>query len=701
MSIVFPNVSRFALAIPGLANHDVQKGSFTVLSFQSLVNNRWTESTDLESPFYWSNRCGQHGLSEHYIFEIEVQARHFVEPDNLLTQVAQLQCDDTVFHGYLSRVICLPTAPSGHRYRFILSSPLYPLTQHASPKVFIDKTVPEIIEECLSLYAWKKGQLGDYYIDLQEDYPKLSCWIQYAENDWDHLQRLLRRHGLFFYFVQTLEHVTVIFSDRLNHSEPLSVSFNQANQSLFNLQSLGQVLRGTTLFSTYNPESPRDPWIASQKAAKIGCTDSSHGTVHIHGSGADSEEQNAKLAMIQQQSLDWQRSITLASTTLSGLQPGQAISVHDYPIAHLNQIYTIIDIEHLGNQSAAHLGNRAKEQDTAPPNYTNRLMLIPYELPFRKYDGYAPRMQAPLRGTLESAEADVADAAIDETGHYRFRYPFDTGDNNPIGMASPKTRFTQLMGAAGQGLAGMHFPNRHGTQVEVVFLQGNINCPIIVGALSTPGAVNQNNPYQSLVRTAKGHEWCLDDTPENESIRLSTADQKEILELKANSEDIGITLQTMQGAMSLQAAQDIRWETTETLSIKASDYEGLIRDNYHLDAGVRINWETAGNFFLKAEFMQLSGPELSIDSEQNLIMETEGLHCSSPDKTSGSTLTFSADNTLCIESADIQLRAHDTLTIENAGAKIVFENGNIRLTSPGEIEFIGDSVQFIGSQQRG
>lgn len=700
MSTTSPSVSKFTLSIPGIVEHGIQNAPFTVLSFQSVVKTRWTHSTAPQSPLYWANRCGQHGLSEHYVFEIEIQTHIFIEPHYLLAQSAKLQCNDAFFHGYLSMVICLPTAPSGHCYRFILSSPLYPLTQRTTPKVFIDKTVPEIIEECLSIYGWKKGQFADYHIDLQDDYPELSCWIQHTENDWDHLQRLLRRHGLFFYFVQTLERATLIFSDRLNSKAILPLSFNQANQPLCSLQPLGQIQRGTTLFSAYNPESPSEPWITSQGAKKMGGASNGYGTVHIHGIEADSEEQSVKIAKVRQESLDWQCAITLASTTLSDLQPGQVICVSDHPISHLNQTYTIIDIEHYGNQSAAYLGRRTAKKEIRSVSYTNHLVLIPHALPFRKYDGYAPLMQAPLRGTLETVDADVASVAIDEMGHYRFRYPFDTTGKNPSGMASPKTRFTQMMGTAGRGLAGMHFPNRHGTEVEVVFLHGNINCPIIIGALSTPAVVNQNNQYQALVRTAQGHEWCLDDTAENESIWLSTPEQKETLALKANTEEIGITLKTDRGGMNLKAAQGIHWETADTLSIQSTDYELLARENYHLSAGARIDWETGGHFFLKAEFIQFTGPELSISSEQNIVMQTESLHCTAKE-TSNGTLRLSANKALCMDSHDIQLRASEAITIENAGAKIVFKNGNITIVSPTEIEFIGDSIQFIGMQKRG
>ena len=698
MTLVSPNISRFALSIVDPTEPGIQNAAFTVLSFQSLVSTRWPAPDDPQSPFYSANRSGQHGLSEHYVFDIEIQTQHFIEPNRLLTQSAKLRCDDSFFHGYLSTVTCLPTAPSGYRYRFILSSLLYPLTKNTTPKVFIDKTVPEIIEACLAPYNWKKGQTADYHFDLQHDYPKLGCWVQQDENDWDHLQRLLRRHGVFFYFIQTAEHATLIFSDYSKKSEPLSVSFNQANQSLFDLQSSGHVLQETTVFSEYNPESPDKPWVIRQQAKKAAGTNGGYGTVHTHGIGAYSEKESLHLAMVRQQSIDWQRSITMASTTLSGLQPGQSICVSDHPIPHLNQTYTIIDIEHQGNQSAAHLGGRTKNK-AKQANYINHIILIPCGLPFRKYDGYAPVMQAPVKGTLESVDAGAADVAIDETGHYRFRYPFDTSDKNPVGMASPKTRFTQLMGTAGHGSAGMHFPSRPGTEVEVVFLHGNINCPVIVGALSTPAVVHQDNRDQVLVRTAQGHEWCLDDTPDNESIRLSTPEQKETLVLKANTKDIGITLETTQGDLHLQAAQGIHWDTAGTLCVQASGYERLIKESHHLDAKARIDWETQGNFFLKAEYIQFMGPELSISSDQNIVMQTQSLYCTPPE-ISGSTLTFYSDNTLCLESTDIQLHAKDAITIENASAQIVFKDGNITMTSPVEIEFVGNSVQFIGTQQR-
>jgi hypothetical protein len=120
-----------------------------------------------------------------------------------------------------------------------------------------------------------------------------------------------------------------------------------------------------------------------------------------------------------------------------------------------------------------------------------------------------------------------------------------------------------------------------------------------------------------------------------------------------------------------------------------------------LDAHAGIHWETGGNFFMKAEFLGFNGSTVSLHSNDNTVMQVETLHCQHPDTMTNNVLSFSADNHLQIQATDFCLQASDTLTLSNAGAKIVFEGGCISLSSPSEIEFIGDSVQFIGAQERG
>jgi Rhs element Vgr protein len=652
---------------------------FEVLSFFNRISARWPEPKPPAAPLFpWANRTGQYGLSEHYVFEIEALIDTFTAPDRLLGQPAQLQCDNTVFHGYLAEIRLLPRTDSGHRYRLTLSSPLYPLTQQRRSQVFIDKNPSDILIECLTAHHWQQGPDADYVIDLQQDYPSLACWIQHHENDYDHLQRLMRRYGLFFYFDQHAENATLIIRDYLKKTDPLPLSFHQHNQRLFDVQALGDIGIQATIQSNYKPDTPAEPWIFKHTAK----TATPYGVLHQHDTGASSAQEGAHLSRVQQESMDWQSAITLASTTIPGLQPGQTIAISDHPISTLNQSYTIVDIEHHGRRHA----------NPQAPNYYNRLLLIPEALPFRQYDGYTPVMQAPLRAKLESD--------IDETGSYRFRYPFDTSDKNPVGLASPKTRFTQLMGTAGRGLAGMHFPSQPGTEVELAFLQGNICLPVIIGALSTPAVVTADNAHQALVRTTQGSEWCLDDTPDNEGIVLSTPEKKDLLALKAHTEKTGITLKTNTGSMQFNAGQSLHFTTAETLSIQATDYDVMIQESYHLDAKDRIDWETAGYFFLKAEVIRFNSQTFSLSNEEELIMQTDTLQTAC-ENTQSTTLQFCSQQTLSIEAANMQITAETQLSIENAGAKIVFENGNLTLNSPTEIEFISESVSFLGAQQRG
>jgi hypothetical protein len=151
----------------------------------------------------------------------------------------------------------------------------------------------------------------------------------------------------------------------------------------------------------------------------------------------------------------------------------------------------------------------------------------------------------------------------------------------------------------------MHFPNHAGTMVEVIFLQGNINCPVIIGALSTPAVVHQDNCFQARLLTKGGHEWRFDDTPDQESILLTTPNQTDSLVLKANPREIGIALTTEKGEMDLFAAQGMHWQTPNTLSIQATDYDVLIKTHYHLEAMEKITWknlEDARSFFSEGPF---------------------------------------------------------------------------------------------------
>src|SRR5262249_40942071 len=78
------------------------------------------------------------------------------------------------------------------------------LTQTRTSRVFVNKTVEEIVREVL----------GQYKLSVEiKDAPKQkrAYVVQYQESDWDFLQRWLEREGLCYWFAQSSERTDVLW----------------------------------------------------------------------------------------------------------------------------------------------------------------------------------------------------------------------------------------------------------------------------------------------------------------------------------------------------------------------------------------------------------------------------------------------------------------------------------------------------------
>ncbi len=90
-------------------------------------------------------------------------------------------------------------------------------------------------------------------------------------------------------------------------------------------------------------------------------------------------------------------------------------------------------------------------------------------------------------------------------------------------MALTFSRMSQPYAGPGYG---MHFPNHKGSDIVLAFEGGEVDRPVALGACPNPSnssPVNSGNKTQSLIRTASGHQLCLDDKKREGKVELATA----------------------------------------------------------------------------------------------------------------------------------------------------------------------------------
>jgi type VI secretion system secreted protein VgrG len=134
-------------------------------------------------------------------------------------------------------------------------------------------------------------------------------------------------------------------------------------------------------------------------------------------------------------------------------------------------------------------------------------------------------------------------AHLDEEGRYRARLHYDLGDASE-GAASKRIRMSQPYTGPNYGL---HLPGHAGAEMLVGFVNGDPDRPMALGTAPNPtnrNPVTSGNRAHNLLRTWAGNELLMDDTKDQEQVRLQTPDLNALL---LDDRDDRVVLKTTKG----------------------------------------------------------------------------------------------------------------------------------------------------------
>jgi len=158
---------------------------------------------------------GTEGISRLYEFDItlasddpEIDLKGALQNPATLTIKSEDQ--DFPIQGILGQFEQLHEVKGHYFYRALLVPRLWQADLYRENQLFLDKTVPDIIEEIL-----KQAGLTtqDYELKLTKNYPKWEYICQYRETDFDFISRWMEREGIYFYFEQEENNEKLIITD--------------------------------------------------------------------------------------------------------------------------------------------------------------------------------------------------------------------------------------------------------------------------------------------------------------------------------------------------------------------------------------------------------------------------------------------------------------------------------------------------------
>ncbi len=436
-----------------------------------------------------------------------------------------------------------------------LRSPLFPLSGAHGRRVYRQCSVVTIAREILeqTLPGGVSVRVG---VDGSVAEPPFL--VQGASDDLAFLLRVLARDGCFPLLRDAGGRAEVCLVDRLAQAglDTVTLTWHPSGGPMATTPAIfWDVVRGFQLQPGRVRVSGFDPALPDH------CADATAGDpaqaepcppLGLHGVSAGGEAAHAGWAEGVRQAMTAQRSRIQARVGIP-LVPGMRVVLRGHPQAGVDGDYWVGRVEHEGDQAAAiHGGGGADGVD-----YLGRVELLPTDTGYRPRPVPAPAV--PGVAVARVAGGDPQRAELDEYGAYRIRLQEEDETNESNSAPPPGPPVWAVQPSAGPD-HGLHLPLLPGTRVAVAGLHGDLEQPVILGALSgqdQPGPVDGDHSHQHLLKTAAGQRLLLDDRPGRERAELAV-DEAARLTLHGGEDDPGAILEAPEGRLELVSGGEQR-----------------------------------------------------------------------------------------------------------------------------------------------
>ena len=449
------------------------------------------------------------------------------QPARLELQTALSRTEHRPFHGHISRVERLGANGGFARYRLIIEPWLAFLGYNIDNYLFQDKSVIEIVDELFGDWHERGKLVPAWRWDLADAsvYPKRGMTVQYQESDLAFLKRLLAEEGLFCWFEhemtegETLGRHTLVIADH-------NGAFTDNAQPRFRYTQSGATLAEDSLDRWQareridSAESQSSSWdyrsLASrpQHAVTAQAAGAMPAAAAWHDPGQyawQSLAHGERMLGNQRQALDARLARQLAEGTIRSAMPGSYFVLADHPEGDNRYLITAVT-HHARNNLAERVPQLTELLGPAPQTgdvavnlakpadlYRNRIETLAAERPWRPLIADAhgrhlhPRPTA--RGTLTAIVVGPGDPThTDRDLRVRVQFPWQRGGKAGARQAHPTgTDNAPASDALGVWLRvmtpvaganwGGHLTPRPGQEVVIGFQSGNIDRPVIVGAV--------------------------------------------------------------------------------------------------------------------------------------------------------------------------------------------------------------------------
>ena len=486
------------------------------------------------------NFQGSEGLSHIYRFEINLVSNDpEIDLDLVLNNPATLYLkpnDELPIHGVLSSFDQMAEVDGNIFYKAVLVPRLWQLTRYTVSEVYLDSTVPDIIEKVLT----EAGiSTVDYRLELDRKNPSHSFpyreWsyvCQYQESHFNFISRWMEREGIYYYFDQGADSETLVITDSKSihtnvggAASPLSLYYsptsglitNLQNEVVVNLVCQERPLPKKVVLQDFNHR--KSPPIIEGEAE---VSANGQGEVYIYGEHVKNNGEAVEYAKIRAEEIKCRKKTFHIESTSPDIRSGYLFDLDSHYRADYNIEYLVTEIQHRGSQASLFSAGLQKKLslDEEKSYYYNSAALLP-NVQFRPLrDTPKPRFYGTINAKVEASGTGQY-AELDTHGRYKIKLPFDRSDST----GQKASRWIRSASPLAGPNEGMHFPLRKGAEVLLTFADGDPDRPVIASPIAdtdSPNVVTDLNFTKNLIKTSGGHFFEMDDDAVNRKVHIHT-----------------------------------------------------------------------------------------------------------------------------------------------------------------------------------
>jgi len=459
---------------------------------------------------------GQEYISLPYEFTVKVLSAnkiviHDLESSSVMLSII-LANQQRSISGVLSKFSLLDMIGEQDDAQYIYTLTLVPkvslLKMYHDTDFYMKQSIIDVFKQVMDF----ANISPDYYsFDLDvKNYPVHDFIVQYQENSFDFISRLLEEAGIYYYFDHTTPHDSkLVLCDSIAKQPSLdsyltfrskknNVDATFVQDFIFNKHPIPKkiIVRG------YNHLTPSQE-ISAQYTLPAG-----YGEQYYSGELITSNVQAEHTAKIRAEAISSQHEVYKCVSNAPQLYPGVCFKLKNHFNAESNQDYQVVSIKHSGRVATEGVSG---SMDKADNGYINYVYCITSDTQFRsQIRTYRPKIHGTIIGEIISnSEGQYAD--VNKYGEYKVKFRYDKThsdqdtDYHWIRMMQP------YGGPSGQK-EGHQMVLRKGAEVMIGFINGEPRQPVILGVV--PNAKNitvVQDPTQHKTVTPGGHEQTISD----------------------------------------------------------------------------------------------------------------------------------------------------------------------------------------------